>query len=65
MNKIKTFICFLCIGVNATAQQKPVAFKGALIYPINGAPIQNGILVVQNGVILSVGNDEKAIPANA
>lgn len=65
MNKIKIFLCFLCIGVNASAQQKPVAFKGALIYPINGAPIQNGILVVQNGVILSVGNDEKAIPANA
>jgi imidazolonepropionase-like amidohydrolase len=65
MNKIKIFFCFLCIGVNASAQQKPVAFKGALIYPINGAPIQNGILVVQNGIILSVGNDEKAIPANA
>jgi imidazolonepropionase-like amidohydrolase len=65
MNKIKIFICFLCIGVNASAQHKPVAFKGALIYPINGVPIQNGILVVQNGVILSVGNDEKAIPANA
>jgi imidazolonepropionase-like amidohydrolase len=65
MNKIKIFLCFLCIGVNATAQQRPVAFKGALIYPINGAPIQNGILVVQNGIILSVGTDEKAIPANA
>jgi imidazolonepropionase-like amidohydrolase len=65
MNTFKFFLCFLCIGVNASAQQKPVAFKGALIYPINGMPIQNGILVVQNGVILSVGNDEKAIPANA
>ena len=65
MNKIKIFLCFLCIGVNASAQQKPIAFKGALIYPIKGAPIQNGILVVQNGVILSVGNDESAIPANA
>jgi imidazolonepropionase-like amidohydrolase len=65
MNKIKIVLCFLCIGLKVSAQQKPVAFKGALIYPINGAPIQNGILVVQNGVILSVGNDEKAIPANA
>jgi len=65
MNKIKIFLCFLCIGVNASAQQKPIAFKGALIYPIKGAPIQNGILVVQNGVIVSVGNDEAAIPANA
>jgi len=65
MNTFKIFLCLLCIGVNASAQQKPVAFKGALIYPINGAPIQNGILVVQNGIILSVGNDEKAIPANA
>jgi imidazolonepropionase-like amidohydrolase len=65
MNKIKIVLCFLCIGLKVSAQQKPVAFKGALIYPINGAPIQNGILVVQNGVILSVGTDEKAIPANA
>lgn len=65
MNKIKIFLCFLCIGINASAQQRPIAFKGALIYPIKGTPIQNGILVVQNGVILSVGNDEKAIPANA
>lgn len=65
MNIIKIFLCFLCIGINASAQQKPVAFKGALIYPIKGAPIQNGILVVQNGVIVSVGNDETAIPANA
>lgn len=65
MNKIKIVLCILCIGVNASAQQKPVAFKGALIYPINGAPIQNGILVIQNGVIVSVGNDEAAIPANA
>ena len=65
MNKIKIFLCLLCIGIKVSAQQRPVAFKGALIYPINGAPIQNGILVVQNGIILSVGNDEKAIPANA
>ena len=40
MNKIKIFLCFLCIGLNASAQQKPIAFKGALIYPIKGAPIQ-------------------------
>ena len=47
------------------AQQNPIAFKGALIYTATGAPIQNGVLVVQNGKILSIGNASATIPSNA
>ncbi len=55
----------LCLSALLYAQEKPMAFKGALIYPIQGAPIENGILVVQNGKILSVGDANSKIPADA
>ncbi len=53
----------LCIIVHA--QDKPMAFKGALIYPINGTPIQNGTLIVQDGKIIAVGDANTKIPADA
>ncbi|HEX5870964.1 MAG TPA: hypothetical protein VFY65_11130, partial [Longimicrobium sp.] len=48
-----------------TAQEQPHAFRGATILPIAGAPIQNGVLVVQGGKITAVGGPETAIPAGA
>ena len=47
------------------AQEKPIAFKGALIYPVVGRPIANGILIVQNGKIKSIGAEGTIIPADA
>ncbi len=48
------------------AQEKPHAFRGATIIPIEGEPISNGVLLVQYGKILAVGkNGEVNIPANA
>ncbi|HSK13448.1 MAG TPA: amidohydrolase family protein [Phnomibacter sp.] len=47
------------------AQEQPHAFTGALIYPIEGAPIVNGTLVVHRGKIVSVGGAATAIPADA
>lgn len=47
------------------AQDNPIAFTGATIYPITGAPIQNGVLVVHKGKIVSVGNAGSKLPANA
>jgi imidazolonepropionase-like amidohydrolase len=49
----------------AGAQEQPHAFRGATILPISGAPIQNGVLVVQGGKITAVGGPETAIPAGA
>lgn len=46
------------------AQEKPIAYTGALIYTISGNPIENGTLLVQNGKILAVGNHVN-IPNNA
>lgn len=47
------------------SQEKPIAFKGALIYPVVGRPIPNGILIVQNGKIKSIGAEGTSIPADA
>ncbi len=45
---------FLC--AYTSAQEKPIAFINAKIIPIVGAPIEQGILIVQNGKIMAVGD---------
>lgn len=57
------FCIFLAMA--ALAQDKPIAFKGALIYTVAGAPIQNGVLVVHKGKIVSVGAEGSAVPPTA
>jgi len=52
-------------GLYGSAQDKPTAFKGALIYPVTGAPIDNGVLIVQNGRISAIGDASTPIPADA
>jgi imidazolonepropionase-like amidohydrolase len=47
------------------AQEKPQAFVGARIIPIEGAEIEHGVLVVQGGKVLAVGGAGTAIPADA
>jgi imidazolonepropionase-like amidohydrolase len=47
----------------AQAQDQPQVFRGATVYPISAPPIQNGVVVVQDGVIQAVGaNGEVEIP---
>ncbi len=45
---------FLCAAI--FAQEKPTAFINARIIPITGQPIEQGILLVQNGRITAVGD---------
>jgi len=47
------------------AQDKPQAFLGARILPIEGPEIPDGVLVVQGGKILVLGGPGTAIPAGA
>ncbi len=47
------------------AQSKPQAFKGAHIIPINGTPIENGVLIVKDGKIVTIGGANTSIPSNA
>lgn len=51
-----------CLGF---AQSTPQVFRGAQIIPISGEPINNGILVIQNGKITAVGGENTRIPRGA
>lgn len=58
-------VLFITSGLSS-AQEQPVAFRGATIYPIEGAPISNGVLIVEKGVIKAVGAaGSVTIPSNA
>jgi imidazolonepropionase-like amidohydrolase len=47
------------------AQEPALAFRGARVLPIAGPPIENGVVVVEGGKILSVGGPGTAIPRGA
>jgi imidazolonepropionase-like amidohydrolase len=54
------------LGACAWAQSTPIAFTGARVIPIDGAEIENGVVVIENGRIVSAGPAAAArIPANA
>ncbi|MBS1935490.1 MAG: amidohydrolase family protein [Bacteroidetes bacterium] len=70
MRKLLLFLsfftcCTLLLLVCSKAQDSVIAFKGALVYPVTGSPIQNGILIVHNGKIIAVGDASTPIPAGA
>ncbi len=57
MKKLLIFIgLFLICAASFNAQEKPVAFVNARIIPIVGQPIEQGILLVQNGKITAIGD---------
>lgn len=57
MRKIAYIFAALIVSVSALqAQDRPTAFINARIIPIVGAPIEQGILLVQNGKITAVGD---------
>ena len=57
MKKLLIYIgLFLICAHPISAQERPTAFINARIIPIVGQPIEQGILLVQNGRITSVGD---------
>lgn len=55
----------LCLAP-AAAQEKIRAYVGADIIPIAGSPIKNGVLIIQNGKIVAVGDRASVkVPAGA
>lgn len=61
---LNLFALLLVLPLSLTAQTK--AFKGAQIIPIAGEPIENGVLLIKNGLIVAVGTvAEVKIPADA
>ncbi|HQZ98239.1 MAG TPA: amidohydrolase family protein [Pyrinomonadaceae bacterium] len=53
---ILSLFAALVVATPAFSQAKPTAFINARIIPIVGAPIEQGILLVQNGKITAVGD---------
>ena len=45
----------LCVSLPAQAQEQPHVFRNATLYPISAAPIDSGVMVVQDGTIQAVG----------
>lgn len=56
-NRIILVLHLTLFAFISNAQEKPVAYTGALIYTINSEPIENGTLIVQNGKITAIGAD--------
>jgi imidazolonepropionase-like amidohydrolase len=54
MPRIASFLIALAL-VAAPVAAQPTAYVGATIYPISGPPIENGMLIVENGDIVEVG----------
>lgn len=56
----------LALAHPASAQEKPIAFVGARIHPVETAPIDDGVLVVHQGKIVAVGSrNDVVVPAGA
>jgi imidazolonepropionase-like amidohydrolase len=58
----KILIIFLLLPL-AFAVQAQIAIKAEMIYPVSGAPIRNGIVLVKNGKIESIGTNITIPPA--
>jgi imidazolonepropionase-like amidohydrolase len=55
-----SFLVLISLCCSAFGQERPTAFINARIIPIVGQPIEQGILLVQNGKITAVG-DARAV----
>lgn len=65
---IATILWMALIGLTMPighAQDSPVAFVNAHILPVDGSPIESGVLIIDDGKIIAVGNSDISIPANA
>lgn len=60
-----TWLLLIIPAQHAQAQDNPLVFKGAHIIPIAGEPIDNGVLIVEDGKIVAVGTEEMRLPRNA
>ena len=67
MNRFITPLLFLLlIPIAGFSQQQAQVFEGAKIIPVEGEPISDGVLIVQNGKIQAIGaKGDVSIPQNA
>ena len=63
MKRVLTILAVFAVAMLPTLAA-PTVFKGATIHPVSGAPIENGVMIVDGGKIVAVGADVP-IPAGA
>ncbi|MEQ1631719.1 MAG: amidohydrolase family protein, partial [Planctomycetota bacterium] len=56
---------FVVFALSAVAQDAPVVYRGAQLWPGDGAPITDAVLVIQNGRVQNVGGQSTTIPDGA
>ena len=55
----------VCLALELFAQDQTTVVRGARIYSAEGAPIENGVLVVRGGTIVAVGDAGMSVPSDA
>src|SRR5690349_10214162 len=66
MRKLQLLIILPILLVSlCRGQDQPIVVKGATIYTVTGSAIPNGVLVVQHGKIVSVGDASTKVPEGA
>lgn len=66
MNSFLTRViaCAALVALAFSAGAEQVAFTGATLHPVDGEPVENGVLLVEDGRIAAVGRDVE-VPADA
>lgn len=66
MNPTVAFVlCVASVGGSLVAQEGPIVLRGATIYPVGSAPIENGTVVIEAGRITAIGGDQTPAPTDA
>jgi imidazolonepropionase-like amidohydrolase len=50
------FIIIMVLAAAAPAFAQTIAITGGKVYPVSGAPITNGTVLIKDGMIVAVGN---------
>ena len=64
MPRLSTPFLLLALGGSMPAAGQTVAITGGTVYPVSGAPIERGTVLIRDGKIVAVGADV-AVPADA
>lgn len=59
---MRSIVLILLVIAISFAQQRPHAFIGATVVPVESPPIERGTVLIQNGKILAVGQDVDVPP---
>lgn len=68
MSRIPLIAPFLALAIAIAAPtqaQDITALTGATIYPVTSSPIENGVVILQGGKVMAVGDNTIAIPEGA